>query len=231
MIKTLLKVAVASAALMAAPAMAAHDLPVGDTASPLSGAPVFIGDKLADTGLQAVSLSQFGINLNVTLRAAVYKSDTAGNLNFVYQVTNLGSSNTSVEGLTFADFGAFAIPGVWQTLTGFDVFSNGVEAADSARRIEGPTVGLDFGSTFFADVDAGANALLNPGETSAVFIVQARAPSFKLGTFTVQDGLVVRGVGFAPAVPEPATWAMMIGGFGLLGAAARRTRRATTVLA
>ena len=27
-----------------------------------------------------------------------------------------------------------------------------------------------------------------------------------------------------PAVPEPATWAMMIGGFGLLGAAARRRR-------
>lgn len=33
------------------------------------------------------------------------------------------------------------------------------------------------------------------------------------------------------AVPEPATWAMMIGGFGLLGAASRRSRRATTVLA
>ncbi len=31
------------------------------------------------------------------------------------------------------------------------------------------------------------------------------------------------------AVPEPATWAMLIGGFGLVGAAARR-RRATTAL-
>jgi hypothetical protein len=29
-------------------------------------------------------------------------------------------------------------------------------------------------------------------------------------------------------VPEPATWAMMIGGFGFVGAASRR-RRATTV--
>jgi hypothetical protein len=28
----------------------------------------------------------------------------------------------------------------------------------------------------------------------------------------------------APAVPEPATWAMMIGGLGLVGAAARRRR-------
>ncbi len=27
------------------------------------------------------------------------------------------------------------------------------------------------------------------------------------------------------AVPEPATWAMMIGGFGMVGGAMRRTRR------
>lgn len=33
----------------------------------------------------------------------------------------------------------------------------------------------------------------------------------------------------AGAVPEPTTWAMMIGGFGLLGAAARRRSRATVV--
>jgi hypothetical protein len=30
------------------------------------------------------------------------------------------------------------------------------------------------------------------------------------------------------AVPEPATWAMMIAGFGLIGVAARRQRRAIT---
>jgi hypothetical protein len=35
----------------------------------------------------------------------------------------------------------------------------------------------------------------------------------------------------AGAVPEPATWAMMIGGFGLLGAAARRRSTARTVIA
>jgi hypothetical protein len=33
------------------------------------------------------------------------------------------------------------------------------------------------------------------------------------------------------AVPEPATWAMMIGGFGLIGGMARRRSRVTTVLA
>ena len=35
----------------------------------------------------------------------------------------------------------------------------------------------------------------------------------------------------AVAVPEPTTWAMMIGGFGLLGAAVRRSRKVTAVYA
>jgi hypothetical protein len=36
---------------------------------------------------------------------------------------------------------------------------------------------------------------------------------------------------FAGAVPEPATWAMMVGGFGMLGFAARRRAAAKAVLA
>jgi hypothetical protein len=37
--------------------------------------------------------------------------------------------------------------------------------------------------------------------------------------------------GFGTAVPEPATWAMMIGGFALIGAAARRRARSTNAFA
>ncbi|RIK47675.1 MAG: hypothetical protein DCC57_14050, partial [Chloroflexi bacterium] len=36
-----------------------------------------------------------------------------------------------------------------------------------------------------------------------------------------------RGGGVDPTVPEPATWAMMILGFGVIGAAIRRQRRQT----
>lgn len=35
----------------------------------------------------------------------------------------------------------------------------------------------------------------------------------------------IEGVLNAPAIPEPTSWAMMIGGFGMLGAAARHRRR------
>lgn len=42
-------------------------------------------------------------------------------------------------------------------------------------------------------------------------------------TVGIFDG-VVNGTLNAPAIPEPATWAMMIAGFGLAGATARRRR-------
>lgn len=59
------------------------------------------------------------------------------------------------------------------------------------------------------------------------------APTFKVGTFALtqfngagQYTLTVTNLDApAPAVPEPATWAMMIGGFGLVGAASRRRAR------
>ncbi|GAA0487365.1 hypothetical protein GCM10009096_32800 [Parasphingorhabdus litoris] len=41
-------------------------------------------------------------------------------------------------------------------------------------------------------------------------------------------GDYIRVLTAAPAVPEPATWAMMIGGFGLVGGALRRRRKMAT---
>lgn len=43
-----------------------------------------------------------------------------------------------------------------------------------------------------------------------------KSDGFKLSSLTINT--------VPPAVPEPATWAMMIGGFGLIGAALRRAR-------
>jgi hypothetical protein len=40
-------------------------------------------------------------------------------------------------------------------------------------------------------------------------------------------GTVVSGSSVGPAVPEPATWAMMLVGFGAMGAVMRRRQRAT----
>lgn len=48
----------------------------------------------------------------------------------------------------------------------------------------------------------------------------SNTPIFTLGSVTVPAG------GNVPnAIPEPATWAMLLGGFGMIGAAARRRQR------
>jgi PEP-CTERM motif len=41
----------------------------------------------------------------------------------------------------------------------------------------------------------------------------------------------IQALAFVGQVPEPATWAMMIGGFGAIGVAARRRRRVTVAFA
>lgn len=46
-------------------------------------------------------------------------------------------------------------------------------------------------------------------------------------TDSVGEGFLARNVAVGAAVPEPATWALMIGGFGLAGASLRRQRRVT----
>ena len=44
-------------------------------------------------------------------------------------------------------------------------------------------------------------------------------------------GVTITATNAAGAVPEPASWAMMIGGFGMIGAASRRRVRSSTTYA
>lgn len=226
--KFVLALAGAAAISFATAAQAGHELPPGDTGSPLSENPVVLGTLLADTGVQNVSNSSAGITLDTQMRAAVYSG--TGYLDFVYQLTNMQSSNTSVTGLSFANFVGFDVA-AWQFISGIGLFGPGVEEADSARRNpDGVVLGVNFDTNFFPanDTDAGLNMLLNPGETSATFLFRVTgATSFTPGTFTAQDGVTVTGAGFSPAgaVPEPGTWGLMLLGFGAAGFALRCRRR------
>ena len=65
-----------------------------------------------------------------------------------------------------------------------------------------------------------------------LFTVSNMRPVFSLGTFQLTS--IVSGSSTltisAAAVPEPATWAMMLVGFGMLGAAMRYRRRSTAIV-
>ena len=92
------------------------------------------------------------------------------------------------------------------------------------RNVDGPFAPLDFNGL-------GARTTFSFGSADAFFTLTTKnnpngapggsnTPVFTLGSVTVPT-----------AVPEPATWAMMLGGFGLLGAATRRRSRVARVTA
>jgi hypothetical protein len=92
------------------------------------------------------------------------------------------------------------------------------------RNENGPFAPLDFNGL-------GARSTFSGTTADAMFTLTTKnnpngqpggsnTPIFTLGSVTVPN-----------AIPEPATWAMMLGGFGLLGAATRRRARTASVTA
>ena len=69
------------------------------------------------------------------------------------------------------------------------------------------------------------------GGAQQLFTGTTEFPTFKLGTFTTVGRVVSPGNGTLTIslVPESTTWAMLIAGLGLTGAAMRRRRSATLV--
>lgn len=73
----------------------------------------------------------------------------------------------------------------------------------------------------------------NPGVQAQITAIRALAPSLKGSAFYIRaaDGQPVTQGLFISDVPEPATWAMLITGFGMVGFAARRRKAAGPALA
>lgn len=70
-----------------------------------------------------------------------------------------------------------------------------------------------------------------PSTTSINTVAVAFSADATTGSVGIGNAPVTRFGYDVAAVPEPATWAMMLGGFGLLGAAARRRSVTKTVIA
>jgi hypothetical protein len=227
------KMLLGAAAMLAFPAQAAVLLP-GATNVPFDPFAGVIGTQ--GTRLDFRSDTVTALTFKAEVRQAVYRN-TFGTLDFYYQVQRLGPGNNTgtggnnheiftLTGAQYHDFSTFAF-----VAGNFDV--DGASGPFQAANNPSP---LGFTSTAGrtsngnrVEIEFGANGLVQT-ERSAVYIIRTNAAKYGEGTFGLINGSAIGGPSFAP-VPEPATWALMVGGFGLLGAASRRSGRAKSVLA
>ena len=89
--------------------------------------------------------------------------------------------------------------------------------------------GYFIGSSFF---QLSTNGLPNGSSTSGTITISVLQGQTFGAYVTSTDGILGRGsiaFGDGAAVPEPATWAMMIGGFGVVGGAVRRRKANVSV--
>ncbi len=136
-------------------------------------------------------------------------------LSFGIQLTNNSTSTDGIETVTTGPFSSLFTYNV-----GYVAVNSGIAPLyinDSATG----TISFNF------TAPGNTSNLIMPGRTSDVLIIQTSATNFRAGNLSFQDNQTATVAGFiptAPAVPEPASWALMIGGFGLTGAAMRRRK-------
>lgn len=202
---------------LAAPAFATV-VPVGTKLVPFT--PFLAGTQGTLLASNVISGQSFTFAGNMAV--AVYRN-TLGTLDFYYQFARTGNGTTgndAVETLTGANFEGFIVDAMSSDtdVDGAGIFTasnNPGTPATAQRNTTGGVIGVDF-------------APLNPlagHEISATYILRTDAIRFAAGTFGVIDGSTFQGLSYQPiraAVPEVATWAMFLLGFGAAGAALRR---------
>jgi PEP-CTERM motif len=174
------------------------------------------GTLLASTSVPGTALTFAGV-----MRSAVYRN-TLGTLDFYYQVARTGAGtvgNQMIDAFTAADFSNFLVDGFVSAADpdGAGFFTAAFNPPSSTTTTGRSATGVTLQTNF------GINGLMD-NEISATYIFRTNATQFTAGTFGVIDGSSYSGIAFAPtsAVPEPASWALMLLGFGVVGSALRR---------
>jgi len=166
-------------------------------------------------------------------------------------ITNGGFETGTFSGWTITGSGSSGVAsnsgtGVPALMQNYRAFFNG--ATVNLYQDIATTIGQTYTFGFTQEMDGsstvdtftasfGGNTVLSLSNTAGNGIFNVRsysvtatsaltrvAFSFAGNNFQNFDNVTLQASGAAP-VPEPATWAMMIGGFGLVGGALRRHRR------
>jgi hypothetical protein len=206
--RVLLAASAAFAMIAAAPAAQALVLDPGGSGSPDLLSLGAGSTQVANTGSLSFSNSAF----SGTIDEWVYKDTSntfgSGDLTWIIQVVNSKSSSDAIGRVTAGNFAGFMT----------DVGDNGVANAPDLvdRDTPGHTIGFSWAET-------GGLVL---GHTSDLLFIDTNASRFTTGTLAVIDSDTSDLSGYEPsAVPEPATWAMMLIGFAGLGVAGYRGSR------
>lgn len=177
------------------------------------------GTQLAFTSVPGTALT-----FSAIMRSAVYRN-TSGTLDFYYQVARTGPGslqNEVISAFTAAQYDGY-------TVTGFVSAADPDGAGAFTAADNPPSSTTTTGRNATGQVlqtDFGTNGLFGT-EISATYIFRTNSTEFTTGTFGIINGSTFSGIAFAPAVPEPATWATMLLGFGAIGGAIRYRRRKT----
>ncbi|HSH87056.1 MAG: PEP-CTERM sorting domain-containing protein [Methylophilus sp.] len=174
------------------------------------------GGTLLDSATTAIS----NLSWNGIAHTAVYQ--TATGLDFYYQFNNDESSQNGIHRFTGFDFSSLGATNVdvYQTATGFGIFSNGNITSNYADRSLAGVIGFEFAPVGMGDI--------TPGTNSYIQIIRTNATSYQAGNFVISNGIGANAVAFASAtaVPEASTSLMVISGLGLMGLiGARRSRK------
>ncbi|KQS01976.1 hypothetical protein ASG11_14275 [Sphingomonas sp. Leaf357] len=220
-----------TAFVIAVPASAATLVAGSTGVAPTGGVPAGQGTLLAS---QVFSGQAF--TFAATFNQAVYLN-AAGTLDFYFQVIRTGAgsiSNQEIRSFTISDFGAYLVDGYASALdpdgTGLFIAANNPNLANGTPSPSTTTFGRS-PSGSVVTIEFGANGLTGT-ENSATYIFRTNATAYNnQGTFGIIDGSTLQGLTFQPiaAVPEPATWAMMLVGFGGIGLGMRRRKPRTSV--
>ena len=145
--------------------------------------------------------------------------------------------DTSFSSVEFGDFNHLPTDGDWQAVFGPTGAIGGISQTFANAGTYNVSFDLANTSGTFSSVDfGGINLLSNVGNSayqSYLFNVTVGANStlsfsfLNVPDYYSLDNVVVELA--SGAVPEPDTWAMLIAGFGLTGAAMRRRRRSAAL--